>query len=347
MQWPSTKQLVLLWLLLLGIFSSYARQSFLSGEDVSSLSGAEIEKVQADSCTADFTANSLNNQFRLVVFTNLSSTTFGVPNGEVVYTWFFGDGIFSYTRDPKHSYATNGSYNVCLAQVVRDSVTGQVFCTDTMCKTIVVNYQPPSCKAEYVVDTSNSFGGEVIVWNTSLPSSKDTVNTVYYHWDFGDGDTSIAAFPSHSYAQPGEYQVCLKVSSYDSVNNLCMATYCDKFGADSLGNLIYKSSGPAFTINVLNPYSISVKEVEVPCFEIYPNPAADYVTISANGDALKSIAWEIVGVNGVVLKKGVTNSVNNDKIEIQTESLNKGLYVLKINVDSRNPVAYYKLRIDK
>src|SRR5690606_17406727 len=114
---------------------------------------------------------------------------------------------------------------------VRDSVSGQVFCTDTICKTVVVNYQPPPCDAEYVVDTANSFSGDIIVWNSSSPNSDDTLNAVYYHWDFGDGDTSVLAFPTHTYAQAGEYEVCLRISSYDSINNLCLDTYCDTFGA--------------------------------------------------------------------------------------------------------------------
>ncbi|WP_041627500.1 PKD domain-containing protein [Owenweeksia hongkongensis] len=347
MQWPSTKQLVLLWLLLLGIFSSYARQSFPFGEDVFLLQTVDRSTAQADSCTADFSANSLNNAFRLVLFTNLSSTTFGVPNGKVEYTWFFGDGIFSYDRDPRHSYLTNGSYNVCLAQEVKDSVTGQVFCADTICKTVVVNYQPPPCNAEFIVDTANSYSGDIIVWNSSIPNSKDTLYSVYYDWDFGDGGTSTLAYPSHTYSSAGEYQVCLKVSSYDSINNLCSETYCDTFGADSLGNLIYKKSGAAFTINVLDPYSISVEEIELSSFEIYPNPTSDYVNISTEEEDGQRIDWEILCVNGKVMLSGNRHIFHNETIQINTAFLNEGMYVLKLNVNGTTPVSYYKLRVDR
>src|SRR5690606_3273121 len=130
-------------------------------------------------------------------------------------------------------------------------------------------------------------------WNSSSPNSDDTLNAVYYHWDFGDGDTSVLAFPTHTYAQAGEYEVCLRISSYDSINNLCLDTYCDTFGADSLGNLIYKKSGAAFTINVIDPYHIRIKRIDIPTFEIYPNPAVDYIHVSTshvNGDRL---SWEI------------------------------------------------------
>lgn len=332
---------------MLGIFSSYARQGFPAVDAGFLTLDEKGAMAQADSCDADFLANSLNNQFRLVLFTNLSSSTFVVPNGEVVYTWYFGDGIFSYDRDPQHSYATNGSYNVCLQQLVRDSITGQVFCADTICKTVVVNYQPPACNAEYIVDTANSFAGDIVVWNTSSPNSRDSLHTVNYHWDFGDGDTSVLAFPTHTYSQAGEYEVCLRVSSYDSVNNLCSNLYCDIFGADSIGNLIYKNGASGFTINVMDPYSIGEVEHNVPKFEIYPNPAKEYFVVSLYEKNEETLHWEIVDINGMVVQQGKDRLIGKENIEIQTATLSEGLYVLRLIVDSRNPVTYYKLRVDR
>jgi len=41
------------------------------------------------------------------------------------------------------------------------------------------------------------------------------------HWDFGDGDTSNLARPSHAYANPGTYSVCLTL-----VDTICSGTTC-------------------------------------------------------------------------------------------------------------------------
>lgn len=357
MQWPSTKQLLLLWLLLLGIFSSYARHGFHVGlgndheENIGNFHSfvlpvlAGVESV--DSCSADFVANSLNNKYRLVLFSNLSSTTIGVPNGEIVYFWDFGDGILSNDKDPRHSYVSNGVYNVCLVQTVRDSVSGQNYCIDTICKSVVVNYQPPPCEAGFVVDTANSYFSNVVLWNKSVPNSLDSSYTLYFKWYFGDGDSSQLAFPSHTYATNGMYEVCLTVWSYDSINNVCSDTHCDSVGVDSTGALIYKKGSSGFTINVMDPYRIGIQEPKVPSIDVYPNPAKTYVEIKSGNLRDACWTWELVDVNGKVLKKGNEMGDSHCSKKIDVLDLNEGLYFIRISTNGRFPVSCYKLRVDR
>lgn len=40
-------------------------------------------------------------------------------------------------------------------------------------------------------------------------------------WDFGDGDSSFAANPTHTFAQPGNYLVCLTVTNVCGSDTLC------------------------------------------------------------------------------------------------------------------------------
>jgi gliding motility-associated-like protein len=40
-----------------------------------------------------------------------------------------------------------------------------------------------------------------------------SLNPITWQWSFGDGDTSLIQGPSHTYAQPGEYEVTLVVSN--------------------------------------------------------------------------------------------------------------------------------------
>lgn len=342
MQWPSTKQLVLLWLLLLGIFSSYARQSILP-------SSQEVRMVisTADSCNADFTANSLNNRYRTVLFSNLSTTTVAVPNGEVIYEWSFGDGILSFDRNPVHSYVSNGTYNVCLVQIVRDSSTLVNYCTDTICKNVVVNYIEPQCTARYVVDTANSYNGNIVLWNSSEPNSLDTLNSVYQRWYFGDGDSSDLAFPTHYYTDEGMYEVCLTIWSYDSVNNLCTGSYCDSVGADAEGKLLYKSDGNGFTINVMDPYRIGQLEYNKPIVKIYPNPACNWVNISGVQVFENQMQWSLVTVSGQEVKKGMLLNDGFMEQKIDIKDLQEGVYIVRIEGNSRFPVSCYKLSVDR
>lgn len=347
MQWSSTKQLLLLWLLMLGISSTYARHSTHFRVEATNAQIKAHHLQQADSCTAEFLANSLNNKLRLVLFNNQSTTTIGVANGEVVYQWFFGDGIFSFEKDPRHSYSANGTYQVCLVQKVRDSITLREYCVDSICKNVVVNYIPPVCNVEYVVDTANSQLGNVIAWNSSIPNSLDTLHTVYYKWYFGDGDSSELAFPTHQYEKSGEYEVCLTMWSYDSVNNLCTETYCDNFGADGEGNLIYKNGSEGFTLNIMDPFTIGKKEFNHQAFSVYPNPASHYVKIDGIYNSAKGGKYIISDLKGTELKSGWLEGDQKGLKKIDITALKEGLYVLQICVNGRFPVSCYKLRVDR
>ena len=49
-------------------------------------------------------------------------------------------------------------------------------------------------------------------------------NIVAWNWNFGDGNSSIESNPSHTYADPIVYEVCLTVVDDEA----CQSTYCDK-----------------------------------------------------------------------------------------------------------------------
>lgn len=82
------------------------------------------------------------------------------------------------------------------------------------------------CQAYY---TSSSSGSTVSFTNAS------TGTNLSYNWSFGDGTNSSLTNPVHTYS-PGYYNVCLTVSSNDSLTQ-CQDTYCDSlyFVADSSG----------------------------------------------------------------------------------------------------------------
>ena len=40
-----------------------------------------------------------------------------------------------------------------------------------------------------------------------------------WHWDFGDGETSIQPSPQHTYAERGHYQVSLTVTDDDGASD--------------------------------------------------------------------------------------------------------------------------------
>ncbi|MDZ7846927.1 MAG: PKD domain-containing protein [Owenweeksia sp.] len=112
-----------------------------------------------------------------------------------------------------------------------------------------------------------------LLYNTSSRLNADTNYSITYQWDFGDGNSSNQAFPTHSYDTTGAYAVCLSISSTDSLGFVCQSTYCDTLGIDTSGKLIYKNTG--FTIQVLDGANISLEEVDIQqLYSIYPEPGS-------------------------------------------------------------------------
>ena len=56
-----------------------------------------------------------------------------LSNGNVAYSWDFGDGTTSTEAYPTHTYSGNGPYNLCL------TVADNNGCTDTHCDTVSIN----------------------------------------------------------------------------------------------------------------------------------------------------------------------------------------------------------------
>ncbi len=115
--------------------------------------------------------------------------------------WNFGDGNFSDEQNPMHNYAIPGEYEVCL--------TAKNGCKEwSVCKTIDLCIVPVS---QFSLETNEL---SAIFTNSSEWAT-------YWHWDFGDNQTSNEQNPSHNYAAPGEYTICLTTENACGENNVC------------------------------------------------------------------------------------------------------------------------------
>jgi PKD repeat protein len=158
------------------------------------------EKASAQ-CVANFSYTAAGNT---ATFTDMSTASIG---SVVTWGWSFGDGNFSGSQNPVHTYSACGVYNVSL------TIGTSAFCTNTYSTTVTVNGGiTPSFT--YNVDTTNG--------NVSFAASPLGLNLEYI-WDFGDGTYDSAAFANHTYPA-GVYTVCLNVADN---TGLCSATVCD------------------------------------------------------------------------------------------------------------------------
>ncbi len=123
------------------------------------------------------------------------------PDGSVVaWQWSFGDGGTATVQNPSHSYTAAGSYTVTLTVTDNQGATGSTSKTVT----VTAPNQPPT--ASFTVNCNGLSCGF-----TNRSSDPDGTITAY-NWTFGDGTSSTAQNPSHTYAAAGAYTVTLKVT---------------------------------------------------------------------------------------------------------------------------------------
>ena len=159
---------------------------------------------QPPSASFTYSANQLS-----VSFTDTSTD----DNGVVSRSWSFGDGATSSSQNPAHTYSAAGSYSVSL------TVTDAQGLQNTTSQTVTVssggNNQAPD--AAFTVSTSG------LTANFS-DQSRDDNGIESYSWSFGDGATSSAANPSHTYATAGSYSVTLTVTDREGLQDSASQT---------------------------------------------------------------------------------------------------------------------------
>lgn len=145
----------------------------------------------------NFDASQTTGCFPLPVsFTDRATT----PSGTIVsWLWDFGDGQVDSVANPGHVYMAQGSYNVSLQATNSDG------CTSTLTKPIYIQINS-GVIADFSFTTPNSCRPPAAV----LFNNQSTgVGSLTYQWDFGDGSSSTADNPTHSYTAPGNYTVTL------------------------------------------------------------------------------------------------------------------------------------------
>ena len=192
--------------------ASLHRVDFVDGQPVSgtdtTVSGPAVDG-NAWTERALFVSQAVANQPPVASFTqsctalacSFDGTASSDAEGPVTYRWDFGDGTSSTLAKPDHTFAAAGTYHVVL------SVTDQAGATSTASRDLSVApapNRPPTASFTYsCTDLSCTFDGR----GSFDPDGQVTS----YAWDFGDGNGSTSANPSHTFAA-GTYTVKLTVT---------------------------------------------------------------------------------------------------------------------------------------
>lgn len=285
------------------------------------------------------------------------------------WEWDFGDGGTSTLENPSHTYASNGTFNVCLTA---SNAVG----TSTFCQTIVINGYP-SPEALF------TYSGDPVITFTDLSTNTPTS----WFWDFDDGSFSTEQNPTHSFGFNGVYVVCLTVTGAGGED-----TYCDNVEVESAqlapvsdfyynlegGYLVsfYDISGNSPTtwnwefgdgsISLLqNPthsypaggnYTVclttsniagddlicktlnlsnSITENALMVENIYPNPANDLITISFN-ETIREITFELTNSLGQKIDLNILNpEISTNAVELNVKELAAGNYFMKFYLNDK------------
>ncbi len=139
---------------------------------------------------------------------NFSSAGTHDPDGNLVSgSWNFGDGATSTNANPTHVYSTAGIYTVTLSVTDNKGATASTSTTATITTNNPVNVVPVA----HANGPYSAFENISIAFSSAGSTDSDGTITGYM-WNFGDGSTSTAANPSHSYTTAGTYNVNLTVT---------------------------------------------------------------------------------------------------------------------------------------
>ncbi|MCH6471365.1 PKD domain-containing protein [Sinomonas terrae] len=157
--------------------------------------------IPAPAPVASFTASPTSGIAPLnVAFTDTST---GSPTS---WSWNFGDGGTSTSQNPTHTYASAGTYTATLTAT---NATG----SNSTSSTITVSALQAPVASFKASPTSGAAPLNVAFTDTSTGSPTS------WAWDFGDGATSTAQNPSHTYAAPGTYTAKLTATNAAGSNS--------------------------------------------------------------------------------------------------------------------------------
>lgn len=134
-----------------------------------------------------------------VIFTDQST---GNPFS---WNWDFGNGQLGNTRNGSAYYSQPGTYTVKL--IVKNE-----FGVDEEVKTGYITIAP-SPTAAFTASLTTACAPATIQFSDQSTSPPAAGSITNWLWDFGDGNTSTAQNPTHTYSNTGFYTVSLQVTS--------------------------------------------------------------------------------------------------------------------------------------
>jgi len=247
-----------------------------------------------------------NNAF---IFTNSSHAS---ASG-LQYDWDLSGGVTASNQNPSRSFNTAGTYNIRL--IAKTPSNG---CADTVYHSLTVN---PSPTVDFTSSLTSYTNSNLTV---NLTSSASVVSgSLNYAWNFGDGQSSVNAHPTHVYGN--------NVSG----RTISLTVTTDKGCSETVTKNISMVDGVSRSINnsfVSSNNSNTSSGSDAGGINVYPNPAQNFVQIRVqNQQNNNSISVRIVDFNGrvVVQRTEPASGGNTTVITMNIQNINAGNYFVE------------------
>ena len=158
-----------------------------------------ISVTTAQAPVANFSGSPTSGASPLTVnFTDLST------NSPTAWSWTFGDGGSSTAQNPSHQYTSTGDYTVSLTATNAGGSDGET-------KTNYISVSSPPQNPPVANFSGSPTSGYAPLTVSFTDSSTNSPTS--WSWTFGDGGSSTAQNPSHTYTSDGDYTVSLTATN--------------------------------------------------------------------------------------------------------------------------------------
>jgi len=229
------------------------------------------------------------------------------------YAWSTGETTSSITGLPA------GSYSLALID------SAGCMAVDSFYVDCCLNM---GCSAYFYI-----YPDSLIAHHYYLVSGSTGIAPLQYLWSWGDGSYDTIPYPTHNYASPGFFPVCLRITD---VTN-CVDSMCHTFEL-----LRTAGGGTPVSMTVVNPVVTGKPNVEShDAWSLYPNPAGRELSIQL----LQSFASENVTVSimNILGQKAMSASIpkKGEKVTLDISSLSSGVYFIEIKAENETHVARF------
>src|SRR4029078_9475684 len=240
-----------------------------------------VQINEPDRCGADFERIPATSTNDLLVVGFKAIPSHNNNKVQKVICWKFGDGKdicieyaqnFSGPYTVRHRYNVPGTYTVCI------KINYYGGCEAYKCKLIVVT-RPDECRADFERITTSPTANPLLVYFKALPWNNNNKKPKTICWRFGDGKDTCINYPenysgvyavSHRYSQPGEYEVCCKITYYGGCEaykcKLIVVTRPDECRADFERITINTTANPLLVYFKALPWTSNNKKPKTICW---------------------------------------------------------------------------------